>query len=807
MPPTWSRRTLIQSLSAAALAVPLTNLPSTVTAYAATTADATTVAPDAYDTLRARWRTLLLGTGFDPAAAPYAAKLTALGANARTYAASMAPATGSLWPDYPFLTASAGVTNSYARLSTMAQAWAQPGTGSTADPALLAKVVTGLDHLHTQAYNATRTTYDNWWDWQIGSPRLLLDICALAYDSGSLSADRISAWTAAVDHFVPDSAVASYAGTSTGANRVDLCRVLALRGVIGKSDAKLALARDALSPVFPYVTTGDGFYADGSFIQHTWVPYTGSYGQVLIDGLGRLFALLGGSGWAVTDPNRQLFLDMVEKAYAPWIYNGLLMDPVVGRAQSRGVSAADAQHVKQDDHLRGHTLLANIAVLAQGASTAEQARWKGLLKGWIGRDAFSPVLSDPQLGVADLSRLKAVADATGTAAVAEPVAHRLFGSMDRAVHRRSGWAASISMCSARTTFYETGNGENLRGWHTNNGMLSWWGADFGNGQYSDDFWPTVNPYRLPGTTVSTKPLADAYGGAWGAARPDTVWAGGATDGEFAAVGQYVKGLGSTMLGKKSWFCLDDAIVCLGAGIKATDGVRIESVIDNRNLGASGTHAFTVDGTAQPATLGWTKTFTGAKWAQLAGFGGYVFPGGATFSALREARTGSWHDINTGGTTDAVTRRYLTTWYDHGVDPTAGTYAYLLMPGATTAATAARAAASSWLTVLANNAAQQAISVPSLGVTAANFWNAGTVGALTVTAPAAILIRVTGSTATVSVSDPTHTGTAFDLTWSRAVTAVTAHDPTVTVAATGAALRLTVAPGKAGASHHATVTLA
>jgi hyaluronate lyase len=107
----------------------------------------------------------------------------------------------------------------------------------------------------------------------------------------------------AVDHFVPNSVVDEYKGTSTGANRVDLCRVLALRGVEGETPAKITLARAALSPVFPYVTSGDGLYADGSFIQHTYVPYTGTYGQVLLDGFARLFVLLHGSPWAVTDPS------------------------------------------------------------------------------------------------------------------------------------------------------------------------------------------------------------------------------------------------------------------------------------------------------------------------------------------------------------------------------------------------------------------------------------------------------------------------------------------------------------------------
>ena len=69
-----------------------------------------------------------------------------------------------------------------------------------------------------------------------------------------------------------------YTGTSTGANRVDLCRVRRPARHPRPRPGKIALARDALSPVFPYVTEGDGLYADGSFVQHTWVAYSGTYG-------------------------------------------------------------------------------------------------------------------------------------------------------------------------------------------------------------------------------------------------------------------------------------------------------------------------------------------------------------------------------------------------------------------------------------------------------------------------------------------------------------------------------------------------
>ncbi|MEU8569779.1 polysaccharide lyase 8 family protein [Streptomyces pathocidini] len=801
----WSRRGFLLTTGASALSMALAS-------HAA--AAASSSAADEFDTLRATWRSLILGSGFSATAEPFASKLAQLGTNADQFRSTMAPATGSLWPDAVFADPepdtdqesfgySGRMVDSYARLRTMAEAYTQSGTGLTGNTALRSAIITGLDHLYNQVYNENTTRYGNWWSWQIGAPQYLLDVCVLMYDS--LTATQIANYTRAVDHFVPDSAVGSYSGTSTGANRVDLCRVLALRGVVGKNAAKVALARDALSPVFPYVTSGDGLYADGSFIQHATVPYTGSYGAVMIGGLGLLFALLAGSSWAVTDPNRQIVFSAVDNAWAPFLYNGLIVDNVSGRAISRGTSET-LQHA---DHVRGHGIMAAIALLGQGAPSADNARWRAMVKGWIQRDYYSPVLSDSSLSVPGLARLKTVQDDASVTATAEPTGHRLFPSMARAMHRRPGWAASISMANKRITYYEYGNGENPRGWHTGAGMLYWWGDTYGNGQYSDAFWPTVDPYRLPGTTNSKKALADGAGGTWGAAKPDVNWVGGATDGTHAAVGQYLKGLSSTLVAKKSWFCLDDSIVCLGAGIRCTDGTGVESVVENRNLGPTGTHAFTVDGVAQPTTPWGATTFSGAKWAHIAGHAGYVFPGGSTVKATRQQRTGSWSDINTGGPTTDFTRNYLTVWADHGTDPTAATYSYILMPGATTAQTSARAADTGWLTVLANTDNQQGIRVPSLGFTAVNFWFGGTVGALTASAPACVMIREkTDGTAVICVSDPMLMQTSLTLTWNRAVSSVTSKPATVTGATTGSSLTLTFGDlsGTAGATQKITVKL-
>ncbi|MDF3149042.1 MULTISPECIES: polysaccharide lyase 8 family protein [unclassified Streptomyces] len=793
----WSRRGFLAASTGTAVAFGLSVQASAAPSSAVTAAEA-----DEFATLRQKWRTLLLCEGFSPTSEPFKSRLAELGSTASQLQSSMAPAAGSLWPDLVYADPepdtdqesygySGNMNASYNRINTLAQAYSQQGTGLTGDTGLKDAILTGLDHLHSEVYNASQTRYGNWYSWQIGAPQALLDVCVLMCDH--LSAGQIADHLAAVDHFVPDSAVAVYTGTSTGANRVDLCRVLALRGIVGANAAKVALARDALSPVFPYVTGGDGLYPDGSFVQHTTVPYTGSYGSVLLGGLGMLFALLAGSSWEVTDANRQIVFDAVEKAWAPFLYNGLVMDGVSGRAISRGLSASDTKQIQQDDHLRGHPILASIVLLGQGASATENARWRGLVKGWLQRDYYSPPMSNRSIGLTGLARLKSVLDDTSITSIAEPAGHRLFTNMARATHRRPGWAASLSMADRRITYYETGNGENLRGWHTGSGMLYWWGDTFGNGQYSDAFWPTVDPYRLPGTTASRKVLADAAGGDWGASLPDVNWVGGATDGQRAAIGQYLKGLQSTLLAKKSWFFLDDTVVCLGAGIKCTDGTAVESTIENRNLGPTGATPFIVDGTTKPATSPWSATLTGATWAHIGGHGGYVFPGGATVKALRDARDGRWSDINKGGSTTVLNRKYLTMYVDHGTNPTDGTYAYLLMPGATAAQTQARAAATTWLTVLANTNDQQGVVVPPLGFTGVNFWFGGTVGALVASNPCCVMIsEKSDGTAVICVSDPMRMQTSLTLTWNRAVSAVISKPSTVTSATTGAALKLTFA---------------
>lgn len=786
MPSFISRRLLIQAgLAGGALAA--TGWHSSRTAVAA----------DEFDVLRDRWAALNTGGAIDPAEPAYADALAKLTTQAQAFVDDLIIDTDrtALWPDLPLSSTSGNFSISYTRLKTIALARATPGTTLSTDPA--DRLASALDFLNQRAYNETLSETGNWWFWEIGAPRALLDTCILAYDA--LSADQLTSYLRAVDRFVPDPNRRTNSPNvrETGANRVDKALIVALRGIVGKSAEKIAAARDALSDVaeagknsvFTYVTSGDGFYRDGSFVQHGNLAYVGTYGNVALGGVANLFSLLGGSTWQITDPNRAVILDAVEASFAPFIVNNLMMDCVSGRAISRE---------RGGDHRNGHGTTSSVLLLASGVAEPYASRYNALAKGWITRDRLADYLAGAS--IPEISRAKAVLDDTSTTAAPANPKHFQFHNQDRVVHRRPGWTFAIAMSSKRMARYEWGNGENLRGWYVGDGMTYLYNDD--HAQFYDAYWPTVDAQRMPGTTVSTKPRqAHGTGGGTGTIAAYAEWVGGASYRDKAgAVGMHLINHDKTLQARKSWFCLADSIVALGAGITGTDGYPVETVVENRNLHADGTAALVVDGVTQPGNA----SYDDPRWAHLEGVGGYIFPAGGRVRATREDRIGSWREINTGndtaGSTTPYTRRYVSLVVEHGTD--VGEYAYILLPGASTWRTAERAA-DPGVAVLANTADVQAIHSGRDQLTLANFWTAGASGGITASGPASVVVGTEGRTITVAVSDPSRTVATLRLIVDNRAAQVVAADETVTVVALGKQIVLDIAVGGSrGATHTA-----
>ena len=297
------------------------------------------------------------------------------------------------------------------------------------------------------------------------------------------------------------------------------------------------------------------------------------------------------------------------------------------------------------------------------------------------------------------------------------------------------------------------NDENRKGWYTGEGMTYLYNADLA--QYSDDFWPTVDPYRMPASTVDTKKRADGSG----EHNSSESWIGGSTLNRFGTAGMSYKAWNSTLTAKKSWFMFDNEIVALGSGISSNDNRTIESIVENRKIREDRSNNLLINGEKPELTEGQQHTVE-AKWAFLEGNVpgsdiGYYFPEGRTLTVKKEQRTGAWKDINYGGPTNPITRSYATMWFDHGVNPVNETYSYVLLPGLNQEQTS-QYAAQPGITILRNDPAVQAVHDVKEDIIGANFWldEKQTAGPLTVYQKASVTMQEKDGVLTLAVSDPT-----------------------------------------------------
>ncbi|WP_165390743.1 polysaccharide lyase family 8 super-sandwich domain-containing protein [Pseudoduganella lutea] len=784
---------------------------------------------DEFDDLRLKWRNRAASAPALPANDPdLLAQGSAGNAAAQQYWSAMDRGTGrtALWPDLPLGTVSANVTASFTRLNALAAAYGTTGSPLQGDPAVLAAVVAGLDWMVTHAYTASGTRHDNWWDWQIGAPAALNAATATLYTA--LTPAQVASYMAAIDYHMPDPTRRTNldgtlsATVETGANRLDKAFVAVLRGILGKSSAKIAAGRDAIGQALAYVTSGDGFHADGSFVQHTHEPYVGAYGTVLVTNIARLYYLLNGSSWTVTDPNYLAPYDWAMRAFRLYLYDGAMMDNNRGRSIARQYTP---------DHVAGRGAIAAMAELAQVLPEPQAGTLKAMLKGQVRRDTsfgasyFTPVPTrTPGItqGVSafDIALLKGILADDGIAAAPEPEQARYLPATDRAVQRRDGHAYAVSLFSSkRMSAFEYGNGENYRGWWTGMGMTYLYNGDLL--QYGGNYWATVDMGRLAGTTTDRSGSGEPVAWKFYGNTKNTV-GGAELDERFATVAMDFATLnvtGTTLAGKKAWFLFGDRVVAVGTGIASTGGARVETIVDNRALNAAGDNALTIDGGARPPSPGWSEAVSGAGWAHLEGNAAaadiaWVFPDRPVLAGLRETRTGSWRTVNKAGSTDSVSASYLSQALDHGVNPAGAAYTYIVLPNRTPQQAAAFAAANP-VTVLERSTSAIAVRDSEQGLTGAIFWadTAKTVSAggqpwLTSDRRAVVTVQQQGTDLWLAVADPTQANTGtINLELNRAAQAVVSADPAITVTQTTPTIRMAVAVnGSAGASYHARFTL-
>ncbi|MDR6550876.1 polysaccharide lyase 8 family protein [Paenibacillus qinlingensis] len=737
--------------------------------------------PADYTTMRTKYYNFLTGGSSYATTDPYIiSKVGLINDNAETLWNSMNKSANRtfLWSDLaPSASSSEFIQITYSRLKAMTLALKTRGADLENNTTLQNDIILALDWLNANWYNKNTVDFDNWFTWELGAPMNLNDITLLLYDD--LTSTQRTNYMDAVEHFTPSITWAD------GTNRAWQAQVLMVRGMIVGSDAKITAAKNGISALLTYQTSMnvDGFFEDGSYVGHSYFSYAGGYGAWYYATVLSLVYWLDNSPWEVTDANKANLVKWASEAFQPLIYKGAIFDFSRGR---------DVARYTDSDHASGHGAIASILLATDIASPSEAINLKRQVKDWIQSDTYRNYFNS--VSIFHLLKAQVLMNDTSITPSGGQSVSKLFPIMDKAVYQRPGYAFGISMFSTRTKNYESINGENTKGWHQSDGMTHLY-VDGELDTFSGNYWATVNPYRLPGTTVLT-------GTSNSSAKGTANWAGGSSlNNVYGAVGMELKTPGKTLTSKKSWFMLDNEIVALGADIISTDNVNIETVIENRKLNAAGNNVFTVNGTAKSTALNWSETMSNVNWMHLAGNTsgasiGYYFPTPTTLQGLRAARTGTWAAINQSvpyNISTSFTDSYLTLWNSHGTNPVGSQYAYVLLPNATSAQVA-NYAGNPEISVLANSGSVQAVKDNTLNLTAANFWTDTTVtsGGITSNKKASVMIKQNGQELELAVSDPTQANTGnIQLELNQAAAVLLSSDPQVTVTQLSPTVKLNI----------------
>ena len=493
------------------------------------------------------------------------------------------------------------------------------------------------------------------------------------------------------------------------------------RAALARDEEALARCRDGLTDVMRYVDADpaklpksrDGWWRDGSFVQHGKLPYVGAYGVLLIPDLIQCMSWLERTPWEYQADERRNIRDWVDLHLLPVAYEGELFPRTTGRtAGSVGVETANQWLAIALAQMR--------PLLEPAQADAVTAR----LRRWIDAGSFDPSFS--RADFATFLALHAIATDSSIRPAPPYVASRTHAAVDLAMHHRPTWAATVAMSSTRTASHEALWGANYRGWNQGEGVLMVYPSD--PLRYRGGFWALVDPYRLPGITTNTWELPDHDGGGGSPGRPSSQdFVGGASVDDLASVAVMRIGCeGSSLQGNKAWFFLPDAIVCLGCGISADEDRPAETIVKSARLERDDL-AVSIDGRATPAGE-WQERLENVRSIHLAGTRseraiGWWFPRPAQLLAERSTRQGSWRNADKKGSEAPLSQPWLTLIWPHGSAPKNADYQYVILPGIDASALAAFAG-SPTIEILANTPDLQAIHDSAHGITAAIFPQAG-----------------------------------------------------------------------------------
>jgi chondroitin AC lyase len=407
----------------------------------------------------------------------------------------------------------------------------------------------------------------------------------------------------------------------TGQNKVWQSGNVLLKSIFLKDVESIKQASRSIKEVL-IVTQGEGIQADGSFHQHGPQLQLGTYGLSFVGEMAKLISLLKNSSFTMNAKETMVLRD--------YVLNGLQW--VIWKDQM-DISACGRQ-------------------LFNNETKRKAARLERYLRAIEKIDRFS---------ASEYRKARAYYNLRG---------NKHFWRSDFQVQRDLEYYFSVKMSSARVIGAESLNGENKLGYYLGDGATYLYQT--GN-EYLNIF-PFWDWDKIPGTTTHQEngPLRRLKGAA---KRIESDFVGGVSDGQNGiAVMDYNR---DGLRARKSWFMLDNKIICLGAEITSSENLPVTTSINQSFLRGR----VLVKSDPSEIIPSESETLHDPAWI-LNDNVGYFFPDGGTLKLETKAVDGSWHRVVSRYPDKSIKARLFKLWVEHGMNPTGNTYAYILIPHAT-----------------------------------------------------------------------------------------------------------------------------
>lgn len=420
----------------------------------------------------------------------------------------------------------------------------------------------------------------------------------------------------------------------TSANTTDVAMNRLLLSVL-KEDSDIL--KDALYYLFDPVKYSDdteGFQRDGSYTFHGRQFYIGGYGEVVLSNVLPVACWVKGTEFEMSNEKVELLRKFMLNTFASVIRGRVMNFNALGRSVSR-----EDYLLKTDIRCEFLRLMTIIDEKFRTEYEAASARIKG--------KAPAEYLISPK--------------------------NTCYYLADYMQHQRPKWAVGLRTWSTRTIRQEIYARENLFGCFGTDGStaITVTGEEYGN------IMPLWDWNHIPGVTAPIMVEIPAPPNTYGTSN----FTGGVSDGVYGVYTYNYNDAHPSIMtsAKKSWFFLDQEMVCLGADIKGQH--QTHTTID-QNWGVGTVEICLKD---NRETYNNVEVYHSDKISYVVHNNtGYYFPNGGHVVVEKKEKQGSWHDINLNQSGKIISGDVFKLYLDHQypddkLDSFSNNYEYIVCP--------------------------------------------------------------------------------------------------------------------------------